>query len=122
MPVLWSLIDSDLAHKLKRSELWCSADGRKEGPGPSLQLGEKGGKGAVDKWVLHFELMRVRQGTHWQEGINERKGEAGGGESAPNEGGKGNTYPVIKTSYRHTLTQRTGQPHTSFLNPAERQA
>lgn len=74
MPVLQSLIDSVLAHKLKRSELWYSADGRKEGPGPSPQLGEKGGKGAVDKWVLHFELMRVRQGTHWQEGINERKG------------------------------------------------
>lgn len=31
-------------------------------PGPSPQLGKEGGQGAVDKWVLHFELMRVRQG------------------------------------------------------------
>lgn len=46
----------------------------------------------------------------------------GGGESAPNEGGERNTCAVIKTSYKHTLTQRTGQPHTSFLSPAGCQA
>ena len=38
-----------------------TADGRKEGAGPSHQLGGRGEE-AVDKWFLHFELMRVRQG------------------------------------------------------------
>lgn len=40
----------------------------------------------------------------------------------PNKGGEQNTYTVIKTSYRHTLTQRAGQPYTSFLSPAVCQA